>query len=238
MQEEYTKIQRFFAACDGLLDGKYNYADEMIREILKSIAASRELTGLFAAVTERFDYPTAKQSYLRFPAEKGAAHGAAFLPAERGEVLAFVFCLLVEFDGGSIQLGDFLLRYFYEDGSFTASFALFTERMIRPFRDIVKNCFPPCGGRAEQEEFGRKKEDANQSFARKIAEERVRIAELPLREEDRAAAETVLAGLAAATESGHVPEIKALLCGYRYLLRYNAAEDAESDALFAFSDRL
>lgn len=139
------RIQRFVEACDELIDAKFAVAGEKIKEVLKAIAASEDLQNLFTAVTTRFDYPAAKRAYLKFPAEKGTSPGAAFLPKERSDILAFVFCLLVEFDGGSMQLNDFLLRYFYEDGSYTASFTQFVSRMIKPFRDIICDCFPDTG---------------------------------------------------------------------------------------------
>ena len=97
MQDKYAQMQRFFTACDELISGKYILADNKISEVLKAIAASEELTGLFTAVTERFDYPSAKQAYLKYPAEAGGTRGAAYLPAERGDLIAFVFCLLVGF---------------------------------------------------------------------------------------------------------------------------------------------
>lgn len=71
MQDKYAQMQRFFTACDELISGKYILADNKISEVLKAIAASEELTGLFTAVTERFDYPAAKQAYLKYPAETG-----------------------------------------------------------------------------------------------------------------------------------------------------------------------
>ena len=69
----------------------------------------------------------------------------AYLPAERQDVLAFVFCLFVEIDAGTMHMNDLLLRYFYVDGSYTASYSVFSGRMIKPFRDIVRECFPECG---------------------------------------------------------------------------------------------
>ena len=80
MQDKYAQMQRFFTACDELISGKYILADNKIGEVLRAIAASEELTGLFSAVTERFDYPTAKQAYLKYPAEPGGTRGAVSPP--------------------------------------------------------------------------------------------------------------------------------------------------------------
>lgn len=155
----YEKVEQFMAAVNELVDGKFMTADTTMTEILRRIAASRELTELFTAVVKGYDYARARRTYLRFPAEKGSAHGVAYLPTERSEILAFVFCLFVEFDAGSMQFGDFLLRYFYVDGSYTASYALFADRIVRPFRDIVRDAYPAaCVGYSYAERPARKGE--------------------------------------------------------------------------------
>ena len=141
MEERIEKLKCFFAACDELLDCKFQTADHRISDVLKALAESPDLTALFKSITAKFDYSAAKRTYLRFPAE-GSLRGAAFVPKERHELIAFVFCLLVDLDSGALLLKDFLLRYFYVDGSYTASFLLFADRLIRPFRDILFACFP------------------------------------------------------------------------------------------------
>lgn len=227
MRETYDKIQRFLDACDELIGAKFNFAEKNITEILKAIAASRELTDLFSAVTDQLDYPAAKRAYLKFPADKSASHGAAYLPADRGEVLAFVFCLLVEFDEGSLRLNDFLLRYFYEDGSYTASFSLFAERMIRPFRNIVGECFPEL--RKSRTSPEKPESDELGAIGEKVAIERARISRLSLSEENGKAAEIILGELTAAAGRQDKNEIRALLCGYRYFLR-NAGQESGCDS--------
>ena len=148
MDERTEKLKRFFAACDALVDSKFQTAEQQISQVLKALAESSDLTALFKSITAKFDYSGAKRTYLRVP-EDGSLHCAVHLPAERHEVIAFVFCLLVEIDSGAFHFKDFLLRYFYVDGSYTASFSLFTGRLIRPFRDILHSCFPVESEKAE-----------------------------------------------------------------------------------------
>lgn len=238
MEEKYIKIERFLSACDELIAGKFILADTKIGDLLKTVASSEELTTLFAAVTDKFDYGTAKRAYLRFPAAPGAAHGAAFLPAERGDVLAFIFCLLVEFDSGTMKLNDFLLRYFYEDGSYTASYALFADRMIRPFRNIVQDCFPEAGKHGEFLRRREKEDGVITALSEKISLEREKISRLSAPKEDKAAGEMILSELYAATGREDAGEIRALLCGYLYFLRAVGAQDANSTALFDLGAKL
>lgn len=237
MDDVNAKLERFFNACADLIEGKFILADSKIGELLRSIAASEDLTRLFAAVTKGFDYPAAKRTCLRGPDEKHT-RGEAFLPATRGEVLAFVFCLLVELDSGALKLNDFLLRYFYEDGSFTASYSLFVTRMIRPFRDIVRECFPLRTRSAAFAE-DRLRESGNlQKLSEKIAVERERIKELSLSEENAAAGETILNELYAAAGRGDVREIKALLCGYLYFLQTTESGADNSNEIFLLASEL
>ncbi len=238
MEQVYAKIDRFLSACDDLIAGKFILADSKIGELLKSVASSKELTELFSAVTEKFDYTAAKKAYLRFPSEKGAAHGAAFLPVERGDILAFVFCLLVEFDAGSIRFNDFLLRYFYEDGSYTASYALFVDRMIRPFRDIVRDCFPAAGKRGQVLRMEQKEDETFAAVSERVSVERNRIASLSASDEDKDAGDLILAELYAAAGRGDAQEVRALLCGYCYYLRCIRAEDESSEELFSVAEKL
>ncbi len=229
MEARTEKIQRFLRILSELMDGKYSTAEEKISEALEALAASNDLRELFTAVAKGFDYPAVRAACLRFPAYKGAAHGAAYLPAERKDILAFVFCLFMEIDRGSLSLGDFLLRYFYVDGSYTAGFLLFSDRMVRPFAEILKDCFPEAakGGDSPLGEL-----------SVRLAAEPARLQRFGLHEEEQAAADLILGELKDAVTRGDVSDIAALLAGYRYLLRYIGGEDEESAALFSTVARL
>lgn len=238
MEDKNTSMQRFFEACDELITGKYILADSKIGELLRSVATCDDLMGLFSAVTKNFDYQAAKKDYLRSPEETGTARGAAYLPSDETELLAFVFCLLVEFDSGSMKLNDFLLRYFNEDGSYTASYALFVARMIRPFRDIVRRCFP------DSEKWGtvsmqRKREDGIlEALSEKVTIERSQIMQLSLSKEDAYAGEMILAELYVAVGRKDIPEIKALLCGYLYYLQVVNGTSENSGEMFHLAGEL
>ena len=238
MEDTYEKLRRFFNACDELVEGNYMNAEWKISEVLKAIAGSHNLTQIFSHVTSDFDYIAAKRKYLRAPSN-GGARGEAFLPTARNEILAFVFCLFVEFDGGSMNFGDFLLRYFYEDGSYTASYAHFAGRVIRPFRDIVRDCFPEYSkmGELRSESMMRRQDNALGEISERAAVERSRMASV-LEEGDRRAAEIILGEVFSAIGRRDATAVKALLMGYRYLLK-SAGESGEAcRALFAAADRL
>lgn len=239
MTERIEKISRFLTVCDEIVEGSYVNADSKISEALQYIATCRELTNLFAAVTDGFDYPAAKHSYLReYTGKGGTTRIAAYLPAERADVLAFVFCLFVEIDAGAIQLSDFLLRYFYVDGSYTASFGVFAGRMVKPFCDIVRGCFPECGKHGKMLVMRQKSEEALHDFIQYLPNERKRIMERNLMKEEKDAGEEIFAEMSAAAARHDITEVRALLAGYKYFLRYICAESKESEKLFAMAKEL
>ena len=137
MEERREGAAKFLEACSSLMTGKYNTAESGISRVLAEIAASEPLKGLFSAVTKNFNYAVAKRRYLQAPAKRGE-RGRAYLPTDRREILAFLFCLFVEIDANTVPFDDFLLRYFYVDGSYTASYTLFADRMVRPARRDVR----------------------------------------------------------------------------------------------------
>lgn len=237
MQDKYAKIQRFFTACDELISGKYILADSKISELLKSIAASNELTTLFSAVTKEFNYTVAKQECLKFPLTPNGTRGAAYLPTDRAQAIAFVFCLLVEFDGGTMHLDEFLRKYFYEDGSYTASYSLFVTRMIRPFRDIVRNCFPYFGS-DEDADAAQERKDILCALSEKLDAEYARMRSLRLNPVDAEACELIFSGLYSACEREDGKEIKALLCGYCYFLNVVGCMDENGMQLYALGAKL
>ncbi len=238
MQDRNAEIERFLSACSDMIAGKFILADSKIGEILKAVASSAELTGLFNAVTDGFDFSAAKSMYLKFPAEPHSSRGAAYLPSDRREILAFVFCLLVEFDGGKMKFNDFLLRYFYEDGSYTASYTLFVGRMIRPFRDIVRDCYPDLGRAGDMQFLRKREDDILEMFSEKVSVERMRIKTVALSQDDAVAGEMILAELYAAAGRRDITEIKALLCGYLYFLGTVGGASENSSEMFNLAGEL
>ena len=232
MSERITKIERFLTACTALAAGKYAGAEAKISEILASIAASDDLTQLFTAVTQDFDYLSAKKNFLREP-QTGAAHGTAYLPAQRSDLLAFVFCLFVEIDSKAVSLGELLSRYFYVDGSTTASFALFAARVVKPFRDIVRDCYPAAN--AAEQEAKEQREEALEKLLSLLPLEQERLEEFPLRDTDRGSSKIILDGAMNALSAGDCANARAILAGYRYFV---GAENELSTQIFEFAQLL
>ena len=128
----------FLEAGEDLINGKYILADIKIVNLLKSIASSETLVALFKSSLLRFDYDEAKSKYLVQNKYFSGDRGEYLLPTSAKDILAFTFTILMDADAKRINLGEFINRYFYEDGSYSAGYALFTTQMIRPFVNTVK----------------------------------------------------------------------------------------------------
>ncbi len=135
------QIELFLRRCDDVMRSRFIIADTKISELLKSIATSDLLYAFFRDITKNFDYRAAQKKYLE-DAPAGPAYGKKMLfPEDPQEKLAFIFCLLVEFDSKKRDLSEFLQEYFYEDGSVYESFYAFCNQVIKPFRNAVKLMF-------------------------------------------------------------------------------------------------
>ena len=132
------ELVAFLEAGEDLINGKYILADIKIVNLLKSIASSETLVALFKSSLLDFDFDQAKSKYLVQNKYFSGDRGEFVLPNNAKDILAFTFTILMDADAKRINLGEFINRYFFEDGSYSAGYALFTTQMIRPFVNTVK----------------------------------------------------------------------------------------------------
>lgn len=133
-----AEVALFMKRCDELISSKFILADAKITELLKSISASEELYILFKQVTEEFSYARAKEVFIAATPDGSTNRKVVLLPEDTYEQIAFVFCLLVDFDSGVMDLNQFLQEYYNVDGSFTESYAAFVNQLIKPFKNAVR----------------------------------------------------------------------------------------------------
>ena len=132
------ELELFIERTDELIDGKYILADIKIVNLLKVIASSDTLLALFKNCLTDFDYETAQKKYLVKNQYLSAEKGEFVLPPNSRELLAFIFTVLVDIDAKRINLGEFINKYFFVDGSFSSGYDAFVTAMIKPFRNTVK----------------------------------------------------------------------------------------------------
>ena len=136
METVKTQLTDFLNKCEEVKNCKFIMATTKIKDLLKSIVNSAELYELFNTVAANFDYIAAKQKCFK---EADGAYGQSkvVLPDTVGDRLAFIFCLLVEFDRNDINFNVFLQKYYPKDGSYYASYHLFCDEVIGSLGMII-----------------------------------------------------------------------------------------------------
>lgn len=132
------ELNLFLQSADDLIEGKYILADIKIVNLLKSIAVSKTLLALFENCLRNFDYHEAKNRFLVKNKYLSDEKGEFVAPQSSRELLAFVFNVLMDVDSKRVSLGDFVNKYFYEDGSFSSAYNNFISAMIKPFKESVR----------------------------------------------------------------------------------------------------
>lgn len=141
MKSTKDEVLDFLGKCEQLKKSKFIMATTRIKDLLKSIVNSAALYELFHAVTERFDYLSAKRKYMITSHDGFLSRSRLVLPDSPGERLAFIFCLLVEFDHDSINFNEFLRHFYPEDGSYYSSFHSFCDKVITALEEIIYDIF-------------------------------------------------------------------------------------------------
>lgn len=133
-----SELDAFVKSTDELIESKYIIADIKIVGVLKCIACSETMLALISNCLDGFDYQEAKRRYLVKSPYLSEEKGEFILPTSSRELIAFVFNILVDIDAKRIDLGSFINKYFYENGSTYAGYASFINMMIKPFVNTVK----------------------------------------------------------------------------------------------------
>lgn len=220
------QVLSFLEKCDELKNCKFIMATTKLKDILKCIVNCPDLYKLFAEVTANFNYPYAKSQCLVTVYEGSNRRNYCVMPKAIDQVLAFTFCLLVEFDRETIDFNEFISRYFPEDGSYFASYHAFCDTVIAGLRNAVYEVY--------KEELKNlpdfsEAQSANTAKAGLISAINLAIAEemqflstsQTVSEEDKAGGLLILSELFEAVKAFNIQRINALLSGYNYFVLYN-----------------
>ncbi|MGN0808101.1 MAG: hypothetical protein ACI4MN_06635 [Candidatus Coproplasma sp.] len=223
METVKAQITDFLKKCEELKNCKFIMATTKIKDLLKSIVNSPELYELFNTVANGFDYPAMKQ---RCFIDSGRCRVA--LPETVGERLAFIFCLLVEFDHNDINFNAFLQKYYPKDGSYYSSYHLFCDEVICSLESIICDIYSKeleaedpaqISERAESVAVGTNNVDNTLALIL-INAERQAVGDSDLSQEDKDASLLILNALESAVKSYDVALIQSLSCGYNYFVLY------------------
>lgn len=247
METTKTQLTDFLNKCEEVRNCKFIMATTKIKDLLKSIVNSADLYELFNTVAANFDYIAAKQSCF-VEADGSYGNSKLVLPDTIGDRLAFIFCLLVEFDRNDLNFNAFLQKYYPKDGSYYASYHLFCDEVIGSLEAIIcdiyseelyggadKDALPEpgkqpriAGGVARGADIA----SSVNAVCILIESEKESVQSSDLGEEDKEAARMILERLYAAVKAGDAQSVKALTCGYNYLALYTGFVSDGLSALF------
>lgn len=132
--------EEFLEKADELIQSKYIFADAKLAGMLKAVALSPAMMQLMGSCLKDFDFEeTFTKSFVA--SEDNPMRAEYVAPTVTKEMIALVFSVLVKIDAGEIDLGTFMQTFFYADGSLFNSYAAFTGRFVKPFRNAVKLIF-------------------------------------------------------------------------------------------------
>lgn len=227
MSSTKEQVLTFLDKCEELKSCKFIMATTKIKDLLKCIVNCPELYRLFEAVTRDFDYPAAKPKCL-VTVEDGLYNRSYIsLPQTVGQRLAFIFCLLVEFDKDTINFNDFLRKYFPEDGSYFASYQAFCNIIIKALQDAITQVFKDVLSAPEDMEAAPQispnsyKAELLSALGLAINEEIETLKQSKVPEEDKIGGIKILTELFGAIKNDNYQLIDALVCGYNYFVLYH-----------------
>lgn len=240
MSTTKEQVTAFLNKCDELKNCKFIMATTKIKDLLKCIVNSSDLYGLFDAVTKNYNYAEQKKRCLIATDNGITRRNTVVLPQTVGQRLAFIFCLLVEFDRGTIGFNDFLQKYFREDGSFFAGYRAFCDTVITALEEVIKQVFKEVLSEEWYAEDAQTKANRARIFnliKLSIAAEKDFISTSAVPEEEKENAYKILEALSVAAEYGDEDMIDALICGYNYfILYYRCVSDGISPLIEALAE--
>lgn len=244
MDNTKAEVLDFIEKCEQLRKSKFIMATTRIKDVLKSIVNSAALYEVFHAVTNNFDYISAKRKYLVTMHEGLLNKSRLALPDSPADKLAFIFCLLVEFDHDTINFNEFLQQFFPEDGSYYSSFHTFCDKVIVDFERTIIDLFRDEleGVKTEAQTDAGQRTAPNPAVAEKlsavamlIAREKNLIACSAMTQSDKQDGISMLEELDSAIREGRANAVDAILRGYEY---YSACHNNFSQLINLLSEAM
>ncbi len=133
-ETENVKIKTFFDACNEMIQGRFILSDIKISKILKAIANSQVLYELFATVLSDFKF---KEEFENAKTSNKVNGGYFAVPEQDEDIIALVFCLLLEVDNQKMNLQNFVNDYFYSPEGYNISYSNFSLSVLVPFKNSV-----------------------------------------------------------------------------------------------------
>ena len=130
-------LEAFDKRCGEMLSGRFIVADVRIRNILKSIAASRRLLSVFAHAAKSFDFDSEFDNAITVADGKKRIK----LPDEPLRHIAFVYSLFWEIDMKNIDLHKLLNEYYAVGQNINDYYNYFKNGAVSMFKEYVDELY-------------------------------------------------------------------------------------------------
>lgn len=234
-----AEILNFINKCEEVKSCKFIMATTKLKDILKSIVNSQTLYELFTSFTQNYNYTEGKKQCLVKKYDGISNKGRVILPKSDVDRLAFIFCLLVEFDRDTINFNEFLREYFSDDGSYYASYYAFCETIITNLEETVKKLFADEMNKIDSAPEEQKPQQSVSNLAKMlsvisllIAHEKQYILESAIPKEDKEAGYKMLNEIYNSLKERKISTANSLVCGYNYYILYNNVVSENVQTLF------
>lgn len=233
MENILNQVNLFSARCNELCSSSMILFPTKLTELFRTVASSPDVLHLFKTCAADFSYPDAQEKYM-LPTADGKAK--LVLPDSPQEKIAFLFCLLSDFDNQTVDFNLFLQVFYDSD-----------EGMDRAFKDFCEDIFPPLISAVTQEllcdeecETQKRPRDIVLTEALAIlGEERKNVLySSSLSESEKAAGNVLLGECVAAFRSELVSMAQALVLGYWYFVLNSDMGRGNAQKLLRLSEEL
>ena len=127
-------VQRKFTDfCNKYASSKLILSTQPLQDLLKLLAGEREVFAVIESSAKDFDF---NEEYSNAQIETSTG-SVLRLPKSPKALVAFVTTLLYSFDNGSINMLDFLEKFYPTEEGVKGSFPLMCRAIIIPFRDTM-----------------------------------------------------------------------------------------------------
>ncbi len=235
METVLQQVNHFSARCNELKDSRFILFPTKLSELFRVIASSPDVLSLFKECAKDFSYPEAQEKYMR-PTLDGKAE--LFLPEDNREKIAFLFCLLSDFDNGNVDFDLFLQVFYNTDDGPDKAFSAFCEAIFPPLvaavtEELLEDSPIPT------EKTKRPRAVVLAEILAILGEERKNVLySVSLPDGDKAAGNAILSECVAALKTGLASTAQALILGYWYFSLNADMDKRNAQKLLRLSEEL
>lgn len=146
-----AELQDFIEKCNILTSSKLILADKKISNLLKTMAASKDFCKMLEFCLKDYNY---KIEFLKSKCPDNEKKGKFKLNLPQGkDLIAYVFCLLCEFENKERDLTEFLREFYDYEDLFADGFNNFCRKVILPFKETVAEMCSEENENTEEPQF-------------------------------------------------------------------------------------